>query len=66
MDSEVPVEGGAVLDDVSVIVTGPFGPVVKDGGVDVEESEDTVDDTLFESQCLGRMMVGFKIPGGDR
>ena len=35
-------------EDVSVTVTGPFDPVVKSGGVDVEENED-VDDPLFES-----------------
>jgi hypothetical protein len=48
LGSGVPLEGGAVADDVSVIVIGPFDPVVESGGVDVGGSEVT-DDTLFES-----------------
>ena len=46
--SGAPLGGGIVEEDVSVIVIGPFGPVVESGGIDVGESEDT-DDTLFES-----------------
>lgn len=65
LGSKVPLEGGAVAEDVSVIVTGPFDPVDNGSGVDVGESEDT-DDTLFGSQHLARMMVGFNVPGSDR
>jgi len=45
LGSEVPLEGGLVAEDVSVIVIGSFGLAV---GVDVGRSEDT-DDILFES-----------------
>lgn len=48
MVSEVPLVGRTVAEDVSVTVTGSFGLVVKSGGVDVGESEETVG-TLFES-----------------
>lgn len=51
MDPEVPLEGEAVAEVVSVTVTCPFGPV---GGGEVggEETEDSVD-KLFEYQHPG-------------
>lgn len=39
--------GKAVVEVVSVTVTGPFGPFVENGGGDVGEGEDAVD-TLCE------------------
>ena len=47
LDPEVSFVGKAVVEVVSVTVTGPFGPLVENGGGDFEEGEDAVD-TLCE------------------
>jgi len=48
---EVPPEGGAVAEDVSVIVIGPFGPVIVSSGVGVGEG--TVDELGEERVDVG-------------
>ena len=46
-----PLEGEAMVEDVSVTVTGPFKPVW--GGGEENEGEDVDEDELLRTQHLG-------------